>query len=344
MRPLWSPPKQRLPLGLALLLAACPLLLAACGQLNDPGFIAYTTGPVGDRDIGVVRPDGSQSRVIVNHSLDDFAPRWSADQKRIAFLSNRDGNVELYVTPADGSSVMRVTDTGVAESQPTWAPDGQQLAYVSPDFTGNPHVYLMTLSDLTPRRLTYGTAGEKDPAWSPNGQWIAFVGLEEDGTPIGIFLRNPKGVNRLRLTHNLDYAPAWSSDSKRLTYISEHDGNQEIYMISVGGEDQFPEPVRLTEDPDRDYAPAWSPSGKRIAFLSDRGGNTGIYGISSNGEDLRPLTKNEVNERALVWGPNGDMAFISEQEGKPALFVMSRDGERQLRVLNDGEVRTLPDW
>jgi Tol biopolymer transport system component len=328
----------------AFLAAGVSLALAACGLLGDPGYIAYTVGPEGNRNIGVVRPDGSQLRTIVAHSADDFAPRWSPNRQLLAFLSNRDGNVELYVAPADGSSAMRATNTLVAESRPVWSPDSQSLAYVSPDRDGNPHVFLINIAELVPRRLTFGTTGETDPAWSPDGQWIAFAAVEEDGTSLGIFLRNPNGVNRVHLTHSDDRAPAWSPDSKQLAFVSERDGNQEVYTVNVGGREGFPEPVRITENPGADYAPAWSPNGKRIAFLSLRDGHTGIYTVSPTGEGLTALTRNEAEEQALVWGPNGDLAFISELTDKPGLFIMTGDGEDQRLVGTGDAVYALPDW
>ena len=331
-------------LGLLILAMVAGVTAAACGLLSDTGFIAYTEGPEGTRDISVVRPDGSQRRVVINHPADDFAPRWSPNGQRLAFLSDRDGNVELYVAPADGSSAMRSTNSGVAESQPVWSPDSQHLVYVAPDFERNPRIYLIDLSELIPRQLTFGTAGETDPAWSPDGRWVAFAGQDANGTSLGIFLRNPDGVNRIHLTHGIDYSPAWSPDSKRLAFVSERDGNQELYVVNVGGGVEFPEPVRVTDHPAADYAPAWSPDGKRIGFLSRRSGYTSIYSVLPKGEDLKALTANEVEERTMVWGPNGDLAFISELTEQPGLFVMKDDGTGQQLVTPAGTTYTFPDW
>ena len=332
------------PAVVATLLAVVASLLGACGLLSDPGFIAYTVGSEGTRNIGVVRADGTQPQVVVTHLADDFAPVWSPDRKRMAFLSNRDGNVELYVAPADGASSMRVTDTTVAESQPTWAPDSQSLAYTSPDANGKPHVFLVRLSDLIPRILTLGTPGERDPAWSPNGEWVAYAALDEAGMPIGIFLRNPQGVNRVQVTEGPDHAPAWSPDSRRLAFVSERDGNQEIYKVDVGTSESLLVPVRLTEHAGRDYAPAWSPDGKRIAFLSDPQGNVSLYTVSPRGKDLKALTTNEVDEVAFAWGPAGEIVFISALTGKPGLFVMDGNGTKQRQVVTADETYSLPDW
>ena len=318
--------------------------LTACGLLSDPGFIAYTVGEEGSRNIGVIRIDGSQSRVVVGHPADDFGPVWSPDRKRLAFFTTRDGNVELYVAPADGSTIMRATNTAVAESHPTWSPDGQSLAYVSPDDRDNPHIFIIHLSDLTPRRLTLGTPAERDPAWSPSGEWIAYTAMDEQKRPVGIFLRNPQGVNRVQVTDGFDYSPVWSADSKRLAFVSERDGNQEIYVVDVGDGETLHPPVRVTEHEGRDYAPAWSPSGGRIAFLSDMQGNVSIYSVSPKGDDLQALTSNEIDELSFAWGPTGEIAFASELIGAPGLFIMSGNGDNQRQVLVSDQGYASPDW
>lgn len=328
---------------LALSITAGAFSVSGCSVLQDPGFIAYTSGPEGNRNIEVIRPDGSQRTAIIAHPADDFSPRWSPDHKLIAFLSNRDGNTELYVSPADGSTVMRTTNTSVAESQPIWSPEAKSLAFVSPDSLDRPHIYIMEISDLAPRRLSFGTIGEKDPSWSPDGKWIAFAAIDEDSNSIGIFLRNPIGVNRIHLTHGPDSQPSWSPDSDKLAFVSERDGNQEIYVVDISG-NSFPEPLRLTDNPANDFAPLWSPNGERIAFLSTRSGHISIYAVSPEGDHLGALTQNEVDERSFVWGPSGEIAFISELTDNPALFVMDGNGENQQVVLSGELDYTLPDW
>ena len=47
-----------------------------------------------------------------------------------------------------------------------------------------------------------------------------------------------------------------------LAFVSERDGNSEIYVMNVDGTGL----LRLTDNPGRDTDPAWSPDGKRIAL------------------------------------------------------------------------------
>ncbi|MEX2431674.1 MAG: hypothetical protein WD645_07130 [Dehalococcoidia bacterium] len=326
-------------------LVVAGLLLAAsagCGALSDPGYIAFMTGEEGSRRITVVQPSGEGHRVIVDHPSDNSSPVWSPDRRHIAFLSDRDGNTEVYVAPADGVGVMRVTNSAVAESQIVWSPDGTRLAYVSPDHRGVDRVYWVRLADLLPNRLEFTSVGETDPAWSPMGTWIAFAVLDEAGESLGIRLRNPDGVNQILVSDGPDRAPVWSPDGRKLAFVSWRDGQEEIYVMPIGPDGPTGESRRVTDSLGRDFSPHWSPDGRRIAFLSNREGNVDVYIISERGSDLRQVTRNTVDEVAVVWGPDGRIVFESQPTGQSALFIMDQDDTQ--RQLAAGQSPSQPAW
>jgi len=53
-----------------------------------------------------------------------------------------------------------------------------------------------------------------------------------------------------------DFEPAWSPDGNKIAFVSDRDGNREIYFMNAGGSGQ----TRLTNDPASDLGPAWSPN------------------------------------------------------------------------------------
>ena len=96
-----------------------------------------------------------------------YAPAWSPDGQRIAFVTRGD----LWVADADG------THTGelVADAdQPAWSPNGRRLA-----FARDGSVWTIRADGLDERRLAVGA----HPAWSPDGERLAF---DRDGEVITV--------------------------------------------------------------------------------------------------------------------------------------------------------------
>jgi Tol biopolymer transport system component len=108
-----------------------------------------------------------------------FAPRWSPDGSRVAFLSDRDGNgrclfhdchghaPELYVMDADGSRPTRLTRTTAAEAPGTWTADGARLVFSRiPDEDSDHDLYAVNADGTCERALT-DTDGDWEllPAW-----------------------------------------------------------------------------------------------------------------------------------------------------------------------------------
>ena len=72
----------------------------------------------------------------------------------------------------------------------------------------------------------------------------------------------------------------------QIAFVSNRDGNWEIYVMNTDGGNQR----NLTNNPAADLAPSWSPDGKRIVFQSDRGGPVNVRPCPSLGStSWRPM-------------------------------------------------------
>ena len=143
--------------------------------------------------------------------------------------------------------------------------------------------------------------------------WANGVGSHGPG---GTFSFKSSGVN---VSDNdfCDHSPVWSSDGKRIAFVSDRDGDWEIYVMNADGTDQR----RLTRSPGTDRAPAWSPDGSRIAFESDRGGDFDIYVIGSDGGDERVLVDRAGNDLEPRWSPDGDRIACIAQGSLPVNYL-----------------------
>lgn len=138
------------------------------------------------------------------------------------------------------------------------------------------------------------------------------------------------------IQHNLTDHPAtdedytWSPDGRRLAFVSERDGNPEIYVTETRCANWFTPCERdhnLSASPAEDTAPSWSPDGTALLFTSDRDGQREIYRAEVQNGTLYNLTNEPEDDSAPVWSPDGEhIVFQSERSGTTRLYVMRADG------------------
>jgi TolB protein len=73
----------------------------------------------GDREVYVIKPDGSGGTALTRNSALDDNPAWSPDGTKITFASDRDGDLDFYTMDADGSDVAQVTNLPGTKNTPT---------------------------------------------------------------------------------------------------------------------------------------------------------------------------------------------------------------------------------
>ena len=137
-------------------------------------------------------------------------------------------------------------------------------------------------------------------------------------TGIGQAVGGETGALR-RLTDDpaADWSPSFSPDGRHLAFMSERDGNQEIYVMGFDGSN----PTRLTHHLAGDFSPSFSPNGRHIAFVSYRDGNFEIYVMGSDGSNPTRLTHHPADDGSPSFSPDGrHIVFGSDRDGE--IYVM----------------------
>jgi TolB protein len=128
----------------------------------------FKNGPVG------------KPRQIFSSSGAQGSPTFSPDEKKIAFVSNKDGPARIYVMdiPSPGTRPDRVrpillTRRNQGNTSPAWSPDGTKLAY-SAITKSIRQIWIYDFETGTETQLTTGNINKENPSWAPDSLHVVF--------------------------------------------------------------------------------------------------------------------------------------------------------------------------
>jgi dipeptidyl aminopeptidase/acylaminoacyl peptidase len=137
-------------------------------------------------------------------------------------------------------------------------------------------------------------------------------------------------------------APEPSPDGRRIVFVSDRDGDANIFVANIDGSN----PVRLTTDPAADNAPEWAPDGRQILFDSNRDGRLNVFLMAADGSGQRPLTGASSGANGGgSWSPQGsEIVFASDRDGNRELYIVNADGTGARRLTNNSHFDSSPTW
>jgi Tol biopolymer transport system component len=259
-----------------------------------------------------------------------FEPAWSPDSKRIALsMDTGNANLDIGVVSAEGGRIERITTDSEVDVEPAWSHDGQSIYFVSPRGGRGEsfHIYRHDLAANTDEQITSGI----QPAISPDGTQLAYVDRVKGHIGSGgVWVRPLSGTGEPQLVQyeESEYRmkPAWTRDAKRLLYVSDQGGSNDVVIVPVEGGN----PERVTADDRDEYSPSPSPDGSQFAFVSNRAGATTLYVADVGGGPLSSWRVVPIRSRkpivatgrvhVTVVGPDGHATpariYVSASDGR----------------------------
>lgn len=257
-----------------------------CARCDNPiVFDAGTDALVQVRHIYTVNPDGSGLTQLTSGQHSDRSPAWSADYRRIVFISNRHGGPHnVYSMNARGGNVKRLTNVDLPEQSPVISPDGTKIVYVREWLNGKTGI--MTMDVDGSNEAAYVLSGfNREPTWSPDSKQILFssnmhsTSGSDDDRDIYIINLNGSGLTRLTMHPAYDANPVWSPDGSKIFFESDRGGQFGIYKMNPDGTN-----VELVQ---------LAPAGSYIGYISlNAAGTKMVYYSDEKGQQFRMVGLN----------------------------------------------------
>ncbi len=176
-------------------------------------------------DITRVAPDKMASR--------NQSPKWSADGKFLAFVSDRSGRDEIWVSDPEGRTPKKITDLDNEKGALVWTPDSTALLYTAAD----KKLYSYNVADGKTAVVASSEVGRiGSVAVSPDSKWIAFSKQDRTLRSHVYIVPIAGGEERHVSDDSLLYSESnaiWTADGRYLVFTSSEGSNNGI--ASQGG-------------------------------------------------------------------------------------------------------------
>jgi tricorn protease len=299
------------------------------------------------QDLYVFDLKTSEVEPVAHSPRTERDPMWIGE--KLYFASDRSGTLNLYKFDPTNKQVRALTGSKAFDVRWPSAGDNARIVY---ELAGELNV--LTLKDgyshkldirvpddgLASRpSLTKAADHVEEFSLSPKGERALFAARGDIfSAPI------EKGATR-NLTRSAgahDKAPSWSPDGRKVAYISDASGEEEIYAIDQDGTGT---PEQLTRGGKAmRYTPDWSPDGKRLAF-SDKDGK--LYVLDLADKSIKEIADEPRGQlRDHVWSPcGGHIAFsMSDPNGFRSIYIWSVGDEKPRRVTDEMFDESNPAW
>lgn len=302
-------------------------------------------------------------------------PKWSADGRKIYFLSDRSGSMQVWRMNAAGGDATQITGSGSGEGVPNIegfgvSPDEKHIWWVQAVQTArrkSSDVYedmdkskARIYDDLMARHWDY---------WDEGSYRHTFIGELGKGLVTGGTDIMPDAQWDAPLAPYFDMAEiAWNNAGTMLAYTCKPltgteyavstDSDIFVYVLESGVTQNICKPVNVnTGEPvasDKavmagyDKYPVWSPDDTKIAFLSQRrAGNESdkarLFLYDCRTGDMQDLTEDfDYNAMNVVWEDNDTIWFIAPIEATHQLCRISPSvGEVEVVTRGDHDINAF---
>jgi tricorn protease len=288
-----------------------------------------------------------ETREIAHSVCTERDPMWIGNT--IYFASDRDGTLNLYACPIDSGEPEQITHSTQWDVRWPSSDNKNKIVYeldgelqVLDITSGRDRRISIEVPDdgLAMRPSRYSAEENiEDFELSPKGERALFVAR---GDIFSVPIEKGPVRNLTNSSNAHDKWARWSPDGKQIAFISDLDGEDQVYLI---GQDGNGTPKQLTtEFKAMLYAPEWAPDGKRLAF-SNKDGRLYILTIADKKAELIADDAYWMIDD-YAWSANGGhLAFsMTDSNDCSSIYIWSAVDDKLRRVTNSDFDEHDPAW
>ena len=289
----------------------------------------------------------------------DSGLQFSADGKRVLFISAREGGQQIWLADFDAATgsitnPKKLTSISTEADSAKWSPDGRSIVFLSSVYPDCPAISTSAFDsgNSCNKDKDAALAASKVKAlifthllyrhwnhYTGDKRSHLFLVSTDDGKMRDLTPNDPHDVPPFSLDDS-SCGCAFSPDSKELAFTENPDPvpaistSAQIYTLDLTT--PTAKPVKISTSAGGNFSPAYSPDGKYLAWRSQaRAGYESdkfrlwLYDRSTKtGKDLLPNFDNWVDE--FAWGPSSSNAiyFSSGYQGVSPVFEIDGLGPR----------------
>jgi Tol biopolymer transport system component/C-terminal processing protease CtpA/Prc len=290
-----------------------------------------------------VAATGGQAIPLTINTAYNGYPVWSHDGKSIAFASDRYGNFDVFIMPATGGNATRLTFNSSKDIPYDFSPDNQTVyfgtrRYDVPSSVRFPDDYYFTKLYSVPakggRSLMVNSAGTEYVHFNKTGDKFIFQDRKGYENPyrkhhtsavtrdIWIYDVKAKTYTKVSPFKGEDREPVWG-DGDKFYYLSERNGNQNLYGSSGADINNISQLTHFEKDPVRNLSRS----------------DNGVFAFTQNGE-IYTLHEGGQPEKILITAAadfDGDQVKTIPVNGQATEMASSPDG-KEVAYVYRGEI------
>lgn len=251
----------------------------------------------------------------------DTRPTLTPTSRRLAFVRTRSpGIADVALADRGVGEVVRVTHDYAPINGLAWEPDSRTLLVASAR-GGRSRLWAVPADGGTPRFVIGGPGELSSPTFSPDAHEVIYERRHRALRLASVTIGDERtSALPLPVATGEDRAPSLSPDGRRVAFVSDRSGNDELWIADADGSHAR----QLThEKAEWVAAPHWAHDGRSLIVAAGVRGESDLYTVDADSGARRALTTDHLSGEPSL-SADGRTLYYASRSGPDAMPQLHR--------------------